>query len=184
MGIATSYTGIGEAGAPLAIFGSVLLLGLIVWKGLRQRRERRRWRRAPGKIAPGFAGGSRPLYAEAGDPEAAFGFVYVSQEGLPRELSPGERDYLTTRFDPGDGARPYIKAAFESRNGWGSVAGFLARDKVPAGIRVSAVNPAYDRDVRALARLPIERLGSFENTKKALLENERMRDAVAKKGLE
>ena len=176
-----SYLGTDEVRNALAIGVCALVLGMIAWRILRRRWKRRRWRR--GKAAPADAG-SRSRFAEAGDPKAAFDYVYIGQDGSPRELSPEERAYLTTPFDPGDGARPYVKPAYESRNGWGSLAGFLAREKVPAGVRVSAVNPDYDRELGALARIPIERLGSFTKTKKALLEHERMRDAIARKGLD
>ena len=73
-----------------------------------------------------------------------FEYVYVNQDGTVRELSEMERDYLSEDFSGGDGGRPYIKWAYTDVDGWGSLSGFLARDKVPAGIAVQPVNPDYD----------------------------------------
>jgi len=72
-------------------------------------------------------------------------FVYVNQDGSVRELSPDEREYLSETFHPADGARPYIKTSYESRDGWGSVSGFLLRKQIPRQIVVEPVNPEYVR---------------------------------------
>ena len=61
-------------------------------------------------------------------------YVYVNADGGARELHPDERDYLETRFQPGDGARPYIKRSYSQRNGWGELAGFLKRSQLPSEI--------------------------------------------------
>ena len=71
------------------------------------------------------------------------GFVYVNQDGSVRELSPDERAYLSQDFAPGDGGRPYIKASYDSTDGWGSVSGFLPRREVPRQVTVEPVNPDY-----------------------------------------
>jgi len=65
-------------------------------------------------------------------------YVYVNADGGARELHPDERDYLETRFQPGDGARPYIKDSYLKRNGWGELSGFLKRSQLPSGIVVQA----------------------------------------------
>lgn len=70
-------------------------------------------------------------------------FVYVNQDGSVRELSRDERDYLAQDFHPGDGGRPYIKASFDSQDGWGSVSGFLSREQVPTHVEIEPVNPDY-----------------------------------------
>ena len=70
-------------------------------------------------------------------------FVYVNQDGSVRELSPDEREYLAQEFDPGDGGRPYIKSSFASKDGWGSISGFLLRRQVPRQVVVQPVNPGY-----------------------------------------
>lgn len=70
-------------------------------------------------------------------------FAYVNQDGSVRELSPDEREYLSQNFHPADGARPYIKSSYESKDGWGSVSGFLLRTRVPRQIAVEPVNPDY-----------------------------------------
>ncbi len=74
---------------------------------------------------------------------ANFGFVYINQDGTARELSADESDYLSETFDPGDGGRPYIKSDYLSRDGWGSLSGFLPRQKLPPNLSVQPVNPGY-----------------------------------------
>ena len=81
--------------------------------------------------------------------EPGFSYVYVNQDGTAREVSPGEQRYLTVDFEPGDGARPYVKLTYESRDGWGSRSGFLARRGLPRGIRVQPVHPDYDANLAA-----------------------------------
>ena len=58
-------------------------------------------------------------------------YVYIESSGQWRELTPAERQYLETPFHPGDGARPYVKAHYLTRDGWGSLAGFLKRSELP-----------------------------------------------------
>jgi hypothetical protein len=76
--------------------------------------------------------------------ETGFPFVYVNQDGSARELSPGECAYLSTEFSLGDGARPYVKSTYKSRDGWGSQSGYIARHRIPARIAILPVNPNYD----------------------------------------
>jgi len=83
----------------------------------------------------------RKLHSTDGD---EFEYVYVNQDGSVRELSPKEKEYLHEKFLPGDGARPYIKDSHKSLDGWGSMSGFLPRQKVPANIAINPVNPQYD----------------------------------------
>ena len=77
-------------------------------------------------------------------PEEGFEYVYVNQDGSARELSPAERDYLSMDFEGGDGGRPYVKAGYRSRDGWGSLSGFIKRRDVPARIAIAPVHPDYD----------------------------------------
>jgi hypothetical protein len=58
-------------------------------------------------------------------------YVYVNADGSARELHPDERDYLETRFQPGDGNMPYIKSRYSQKDGWGDIAGFLKRSRLP-----------------------------------------------------
>ena len=71
-------------------------------------------------------------------------YIYVNQDGTVRELSADEIEYLSEEFHPTDGGRPYIKSGFRSRDGWGSISGFLARSKVPSGVEIEPVNPDYE----------------------------------------
>lgn len=82
--------------------------------------------------------------------EPGFRFVYVNQDGSVRELSPGERDYVSTEFSGGDSGRPYIKTSYESHDGWGSQSGFIARRRVPARMEILPVHPNYDAAVKEL----------------------------------
>jgi hypothetical protein len=83
-------------------------------------------------------------------------FVYVNQDGSVRELSRDEREYLAQDFHPGDGGRPYIKTSFESQDGWGSISGFLPRNRVPRHNSIEAVNPNYVPPVFDARREAIE----------------------------
>jgi hypothetical protein len=65
-------------------------------------------------------------------------YVYVNADGGARELHPDERDYLETRFQPGNGDRPYVKRRYSQRDGWGELAGFLKRSRLPSGIVIQA----------------------------------------------
>jgi hypothetical protein len=65
-------------------------------------------------------------------------YVYVNANGTARELHPGERDYLETRFQGGDGNRPYVKSRYSQRNGWGEISGFLKRARLPRGIVIES----------------------------------------------
>jgi hypothetical protein len=77
--------------------------------------------------------------------EPGFKYVYVNQDGTVRELSPGEQVYLSTKFMGGDGARPYIKTSYESRDGWGSRSGYIRRRQVPAQIKILSIHPEFDK---------------------------------------
>lgn len=65
-------------------------------------------------------------------------YVYVNADGTARELHPGERNFLETPFHPADGGRPYVKDSYSQKNGWGEVAGFLRRSKLPLGTPIFA----------------------------------------------
>lgn len=95
--------------------------------------------------------------------EPGFGFVYVNQDGSVRELSPGERDYLSTKFSGGDSGRPYIKTSYESHDGWGSQSGFIARRRVPTRMEILPVHPNYDAAVKELGDDCLEALRATED---------------------
>jgi hypothetical protein len=77
-------------------------------------------------------------------------YIYVNHDGAARELHAAERQYLEEPFIPGDGGRPYVKGAFDARDGWGSVKGFLHRSKIPEGLLIASApannpNPPMSR---------------------------------------
>lgn len=76
--------------------------------------------------------------------EPGFKYVYVGDDGLARELSPKEQANLCKRFLPGDGGAPYIKNHYKSVDGWGGLAGYLERRKLPLKITIFPVNPEID----------------------------------------
>ena len=66
-------------------------------------------------------------------------YVYVNVDGSARELHVTERTFLETPFFPADGGRPYVKSEYSQTNGWGEIAGFLERSKLPHGTQIFAV---------------------------------------------
>jgi hypothetical protein len=84
------------------------------------------------------------IFAPRPRDEPGFEYVYVNQDGSVREISPGERAYLSEDFAGGDGGRPYVKSNYKCLDGWGSQSGFMGRHRVPAGIYISPVHPDYD----------------------------------------
>lgn len=83
--------------------------------------------------------------------EPGFRFVYVNMDGSVRELSSEEQAYLSEEFSGADGGRPYIKWSYESRDGWGTRAGFLERRRVPFWVKILPVNPSYDAAAKELS---------------------------------
>lgn len=76
-----------------------------------------------------------PSFAVVSDKEAKtvpYPYVYVNDDGSVRELHQEERIYLETPFHPADGARPYIKSSYNQKDGWGNLAGFCRRSKIPS----------------------------------------------------
>ena len=72
-------------------------------------------------------------------PGPGFKYIKVNEDGTAREVTQEERDYLTQKFDPGDGARPYIKFGYESRTPDGKLKGFLKRRHLPQNIVIEPV---------------------------------------------
>lgn len=65
-------------------------------------------------------------------------YVFVEDDGSARDLSADELEYLGTPFDPGDGARPYIKwNGYAQLTPDGRIGGFLRRDRLPHGMPVA-----------------------------------------------
>jgi hypothetical protein len=68
-----------------------------------------------------------------------FPYVYVEADGIVRELTQEEQNYLRTDFFPSDSGRPYLKTRYQEKDGWGSIKGFIPRNRVPARITISAI---------------------------------------------
>src|ERR1700751_2389895 len=69
--------------------------------------------------------------------------VSINDDGSDRELTEGDKKYVDTDFAPFDGARPYVKPTYHSRNGWGEIKGYLERDKLPKEETINLA-PAID----------------------------------------
>lgn len=82
--------------------------------------------------------------------DGTYPFVYVEFDGTARELRLDERRHLETEFELGDGNAPYVKTAYEERNGWGALDGYIYRSKLPAGMSVKSAPP--DGPIRWLDR--------------------------------
>ena len=66
--------------------------------------------------------------------EDGFEFVYIENDGTVRELDEEEQKYLSEKFDPNDGGRPYIKLRYRKLTPEGKISGFISRRKVPKKI--------------------------------------------------
>src|ERR1051325_7719775 len=62
--------------------------------------------------------------------------IWIEADGRARELSDADKAYVDSVFSPFDGARPYVKAHYEQRDGWGRLTGYLERGKLPQGMTV------------------------------------------------
>ena len=94
-----------------------------------------------GRVAKAWA--MPRLRAAMRDGSYARRYVYVENDGTPREITTAELDYLHTKFDGPDGNRPYIKRRYSSKTPDGRLRGFLLREKLPVHIKVS---PAPQED--------------------------------------
>lgn len=79
----------------------------------------------------------------------SYPYVYVNEDGSVRELHASERAELETPFSPFDSNQPYVKKAYEQKNGMNSLAGFFLRSKIPKKIRIL---PAPQEDPVVTAR--------------------------------
>ncbi|WP_177764938.1 hypothetical protein [Flavobacterium sp. I3-2] len=63
-----------------------------------------------------------------------FEYIFIDIDGTARELSDEEKSYLSEKFNPNDGARPYIKLDYNQLTPDNKICGFLKRDKLPQNI--------------------------------------------------
>ena len=76
--------------------------------------------------------------------EEKFEYVYVENDGTVRELDNQEIEYLQTKFEPTDGARPYIKNSYDQLTpGSKKILGFLHRSKVPENVKIIETDLRY-----------------------------------------
>lgn len=60
-----------------------------------------------------------------------FDYVFINEDGTAREITEAEKAFLSEKFHPNDGARPYIKSTYEQVNLENRISGFLKRNKLP-----------------------------------------------------
>ena len=72
-----------------------------------------------------------------------FKFVYVENDGTVRELDNEEIEYLQTKFEPTDGARPYVKFSYNQLTPDNKMYGFIERSKVPNDIQIIETDLRY-----------------------------------------
>lgn len=65
-----------------------------------------------------------------------FEFVYVENDGVVRELDEEEQAYLSEKFYPADGNRPYIKTRYRQLSPDGKISGFIRRVRIPKRIEI------------------------------------------------
>ena len=93
-----------------------------------------------GGILVAIVGGSLVWFAVANRPkrpnDGGFEYVWVDDDGSARELTPNEREYLSTEFHGADSGRPYIKLWYERRTPDNRLSGYLRRRQLPARIPI------------------------------------------------
>ncbi|MGC9986227.1 MAG: hypothetical protein ABSF35_21710 [Polyangia bacterium] len=93
-----------------------------------------------GGLLVAFVGGAFSWFVAVNRPrrrkEAGFEYVWINDDGSARELDAEECKYLTTKFHPTNGGRPYMKFWYESKAPDGRLSGFLRRRQVPASIPI------------------------------------------------
>ncbi|MFV5684852.1 hypothetical protein ACM55I_05350 [Flavobacterium sp. GB2R13] len=68
--------------------------------------------------------------------EKGFEFVYIENDGTVRELNEEEQGYLLEKFQPNDGARPFVKTRYKQLTSDGKISGFILRVRVPKKIEI------------------------------------------------
>jgi hypothetical protein len=101
--------------------------------------------------------------------QTGFPLVYVSLDGSVRELSEREKEHVSQKFMFGDGARPWIKPTYRSRDGWGNLSGYVERRRLPSRIAIHPVNPNYDM---AAKDLKVDILGMQRAIGDSLVKND------------
>ena len=99
---------------------------------------------------------------------ALYPYIYVNADGTARELHATEREYLETEFHPGDGAAPYVKGTYEQRNGWGDLAGYLKRPRLPHGMQI---HDAPTEDPQRALRTKEQQIAWFRSKGMEVTEN-------------
>lgn len=75
---------------------------------------------------------------KAPEAKAPYPVVRVKDDGSVYELDAEDRAWMEEAFHPCDGARPYVKDNYRSKNGWGKIGGFCFRKHIPSNVRISS----------------------------------------------
>ncbi len=88
-------------------------------------------------------------YAMVSDSDAKlnpYPYVCVEKDGSIRELGADERVYFQTKYHPVDGAQPYTKDGYGSKDGGGGISGYLERKLVPDEIEMADIRSQIETD--------------------------------------
>ena len=66
-------------------------------------------------------------------------YIYIESDGTSRALTANEVSHLNTVFEPGDGARPYIKSSYLAHTPTGDLSGYLLRRHLPSHIPLKEI---------------------------------------------
>jgi hypothetical protein len=113
-----------------------------------------------GKSEAGAIGDESPpaLNPERPENPSQRAYVYVEDDGTARELEADEIEYLNTKFEGGDGNRPYIKSSYGQLTPDNRLHGYLPRTELPAGLHVKALTE-FTPIENAEAAIEIAKLG-------------------------
>ncbi len=75
--------------------------------------------------------------------EPGFKYVTVNYDGSVQELNDEEDEYLNTKYEGGDGNRPYIKSRYDQKTANGSLDGYILRRRVPKHIRIQPLIESF-----------------------------------------
>lgn len=73
--------------------------------------------------------------------ESGFRYVYVNNRGRARDLCAEEREYLSQKFEPFDGARPAIFFRYEKIDSNEYTCGYIERRLLPPEVEIIKLTP-------------------------------------------
>jgi hypothetical protein len=96
--------------------------------------------------------------------EQGFEYVYIEDDGSAREIDDEDIEYLKTKFEPTDGARPYIKSGYDELTPDNKISGFILRRRVPKRIKIKPFPDLKDSEIISLIFLALAMASEKEPT--------------------